>query len=57
MRSKNPNPNTKASTQWRAAQKAAGRTPKLIWVDPGEWDQVRRLIERLKRKRTSKEPS
>ncbi len=47
---------TKESTEWRAKQRALGRVPKLIWIDPLDWPRLQGLIELLKRNRARKQP-
>lgn len=42
---------TELNRKWREAQRKAGRIPKQIWVDPGEWEIVKSLIGKLKKLR------
>ncbi len=41
---------TKESTEWRAKQRALGFIPKLIWVQPADWEQVKKLLDKLRAK-------
>lgn len=43
---------TELSREWRAEQRAMGRVPKLIWIDPLDWPRAQGAIDILKRNRS-----
>ena len=45
---------TERSREWRAEQRKLGRVPKLIWLHPEDWREVKAVLDRVKRRRARK---